>query len=110
MASRSEAVQTQIDTFKSIILLSTRYPGLRKFFVEDSLSERITHWSASLKAWMRPMDERTQEWESTLSLAMFCLLDNTLAALVEGTKPSLLGRTNESNSGCVDLLLFQFYS
>ena len=59
---------------------------------------------------MRPMDERTQEWESTLRLAMFCLLDNTLVALVEGTKPSLLGRTNESNSGCVDLLLFQFYS
>ena len=59
---------------------------------------------------MRPMDERTQEWESTLRLVIFCLLENTLATLVEGTKPSLLGRMNESNSGCVDLLLFQFYS
>ena len=61
---------------------------------------------------MRPMDhdERAEEWGSTLSLAIFCLLENTLAALVEGTKPSLLGRTNESNSGCIDSLLFQFYS
>ena len=59
---------------------------------------------------MRPMDECTVEWESTRSLAAFCLLENTLAAIVEGTKPSLLGRTNESNSGCVDLLLFQFHS
>ena len=97
-------------SFKSIILLSTRCPGLRKFFVEYTLPERISQPNASLE--MRPMDhdERTPEWGSTLSLAIFRLLENTLAALVEETKPSLLGGMNELNSGCVDSLLFQFYS
>ena len=42
------------------------------------------------------MDESTPEWESTLSLVIFCLLEKTLAELLEGTKPSLLGRTTYS--------------
>ena len=42
------------------------------------------------------MDESTPEWESTLSLVIFCLSEKTLAALLEGTKPSLLGRTTYS--------------
>ena len=56
---------------------------------------------------MRPMDERTAEWESAFGLVIFCLSEKTLAVLLEGTKPSLLGRTNEPH---VDLLLSQFYS
>ena len=56
---------------------------------------------------MRPMDGRTAEWESALSLVILCLSEKTLAALLEGTKPSLLGRTNEPH---VDLLLSQFHS
>ena len=42
------------------------------------------------------MDESTPEWESTLSLVISCLSEKTLAALLEGTKPSLLGRTTYS--------------
>ena len=42
------------------------------------------------------MDESTPEWESTLSLVIFCLSEKTLAALLEGTKPSLLGRMTYS--------------
>ena len=109
--SRSEAVETQIDTFKSMVLLSTRYPGLRQTVVE-CMRSRKTH-SSSIpfeKVWMRPIEEHTPEWKFTLSLAVFCLSGITFAALLEGTKPSLLGGSTESDSGHVDLLLSQFYS
>ena len=107
--SRSEEVKTQIDTFKSTILLSTCYPVLRKIFIECTHSERIS--SASFKeAWTRPMDERILEWEFAFSLVISCLSENTLANLVEGTEPSLLGRTTELDSGHVDLLIPQLYS
>ena len=56
---------------------------------------------------MRPMDECTAEWESAFDLVISCLSEKTLAAPLERTKPSLLGRTTEPH---VDLLLSQFYS
>ena len=59
---------------------------------------------------MRPIEQQTPEWEFTFSLATFCLSGNTFATLLEGTKPSLLGRSTESDSGHVDLLLSQFHS
>ena len=55
---------------------------------------------------MRPMDERTAEWKSAFGLVIPCLSENTLAAIVEGTKPSLLGRTTKPNVG---LLLSQLH-
>lgn len=71
----------------------------------------MSHSTASFEEdWMRPMDERTPEWEFALSLATICLSENTLVALVEGTKPSLLGRTTESDPGHVGLLLSEFRS
>ena len=59
---------------------------------------------------MRPIEQQTPEWEFTFSLATFCLSGYTFATILEGIKPSLLGRSTESDSGPVDMLLSQFYS
>ena len=46
---------------------------------------------------MRPMDERTAEWESAFGLVISCLSEKTLAALLEGTKPIyLVGRPSHT--------------
>ncbi|KAJ7284461.1 hypothetical protein C8J57DRAFT_1669536 [Mycena rebaudengoi] len=84
----SESSQTQLQAFKSIIMLTTRYPGIRRLFLGSKHIQRVgASEETILKLWNRAGEYCGQGWYFMLQLAAACLADQDISAMVEDSPP-----------------------
>ncbi|KAJ7467209.1 hypothetical protein FB451DRAFT_1260509 [Mycena latifolia] len=84
---QSHTIDTQIVTFKMLVAIIPRYPGIRALFHDhkDFRNAPLSH------LWKRDQD-CGKEWIFYRDLVIFCISEGPLTFLVEGTLPSKLGR------------------
>ncbi|GBE89512.1 hypothetical protein SCP_1601740 [Sparassis crispa] len=97
-ACLKESPEVQLDAFKSIISLTTRFPGLRALFVRH-VDTRVDN------LWSVPERNRTHEWEFFRKFAIFCLFPNAIANTLEAVRPRKLGRLLHSSRAVVESLI-----
>ena len=73
------------------MLLTTRYPGLRRFFQHEGTEPTEAPRSTVSQFWARDEGEYTREWKFFLDFAEFCVSRNEAAEIVERKLPSQLG-------------------
>ncbi|KAJ6572088.1 hypothetical protein B0H19DRAFT_1231662 [Mycena capillaripes] len=82
----SETSETQIDTFKSLVMLTTRYPGVRRLFVK---SRKVNNSEEDISAlWDRPHEASSAEWDLYRNFAAACLADGDVCSIVEESEPN----------------------
>ncbi|KAJ6620205.1 hypothetical protein B0H10DRAFT_1102973 [Mycena sp. CBHHK59/15] len=80
----SESSQTQLHTFKSIVMFTTRYPGIRRLFLRCEHVQRVgPSLDAISTLWDRSDASCGQEWDFLLHFAAACVADGALALMVE---------------------------
>ena len=90
---------TQLHAFKNIIMLMTRYPGLRRLFL------RCKHVrQAAPDVWIRIGETYDPKWLFFWRLAARCVWDHDIAPVLEKTLPRELGLICERH-GVIDELL-----
>ncbi|KAJ7273163.1 caspase domain-containing protein [Mycena rebaudengoi] len=83
----SESSQTQLQAFKSIITLTTRYPGIRCLFLGSKHIQRVgVSEETILKLWNRGRESCGQEWDFMFHFAAACLADQDISAMVEDSQ------------------------
>ncbi|KAF7355821.1 hypothetical protein MVEN_00910300 [Mycena venus] len=91
----STTVNTQLMTFKILVAMITRYPGIRRLLHthQDLRRELATDPSLS-SAWKRPYQSCGEEWTFYRNFAVFCISDNAFEStkLMEAELPSTLSR------------------
>ncbi|KAF7333007.1 High osmolarity signaling protein SHO1 [Mycena venus] len=81
----SESAGTQMDAFKSIITLTTLYPGLRRLFLNCGYTQNITLSGDTISSlWVR--DNCGLEWHFWRHFAAACLADNDFSLLLENSR------------------------
>jgi len=88
-AIRSHTVDTQLVTFKMLIAVITRYPGIRRLFYHPKDSGQAI--SSFEKHWTREHQPCGNSWIFYRDYTLHCLSDNEITALVEKELPSKLG-------------------
>jgi hypothetical protein len=102
---RKESFSTQVASFKQIILLTTRYPRLRLFFLRFQDFEDIAYCEdAILAIWKREQDPQSQQWHFLSKLAAASIVNGEIATLIETISPGELAVIDE-NGGVIDYLL-----
>ncbi|KAJ7675990.1 hypothetical protein DFH06DRAFT_1318133 [Mycena polygramma] len=103
---KSKTVNTQRETFKMLVVVITRYPGIRHLFRthEDLKSASVTDPHLG-SLWKRDQwcDE---DWQFHRDFAVFCISDSDVTKLVEAEPPSKLSRlpTLEGNDNLVPIV------
>ncbi|KAJ7467202.1 hypothetical protein FB451DRAFT_1561079 [Mycena latifolia] len=87
---QSHTVDTQLVTFKMLVAIIPRYPGLRVLFY-DHKDFRDASLSHPEHLWKRDQD-CGREWTFYRDFVVFCISEGPLTVLVEGRLPSELGR------------------
>jgi hypothetical protein len=109
MSNRSESPLTQAQAFKSIMMLTTRYPGLRRLFNRHLLERGVEDSPMAIASlWMRPGDEVSLEWQFLLKFTAFCISKSEVSDLLEEVQPSELGSLRQRRLGIVERLLVLF--
>jgi hypothetical protein len=87
---RSYSIDTQLVTFKILVAIITRYPGLRQHFYDHKDLRNNENQSGIdfENLWRRQLQSCGEEWNFYRDLAAFCISENDLAKLVEADKPS----------------------
>ncbi|KAF7333883.1 Non-specific serine/threonine protein kinase [Mycena venus] len=87
---KSYSIDTQLVTFKILIAMITRYPGLRRHFCDHKDLRNSENQSGTdfENLWRRHLQSCGEEWNFYRELAAFCISENDLAKLVEADKPS----------------------
>ena len=99
---------TQIDTFRNIILLTTRYPGLRRIFIQSLDTAKVADLpDAICELWRSPEHHYDKQSRFSLEFAAHCLARHNPIELEE-IRPSDLGRTCKEGLGVVDRLLVRY--
>lgn len=106
----SELPETQLLAFRSIVMLTTRYLGLRWLFIEHLKSDSAPRPSQSdlSNLWRK---DRTayvdREWDFFLKYAAYCVSapDDSVTGIAETYKPSDLGLVRHCGSLCVSDIL-----
>ncbi|KAJ7221285.1 hypothetical protein GGX14DRAFT_388474 [Mycena pura] len=96
----STTVDTQLMTFKILISVITRYPGVRSIFWTHKALKKVskTDPSSLSSLWDRPYQSCTEEWVFYRDLAAFSLSQSHLTKLVEDELPSKLSRVELDDS------------
>ncbi|KAF8800987.1 hypothetical protein BYT27DRAFT_7148106 [Phlegmacium glaucopus] len=87
---KSHTVDTQLVTFKIIVAVVTRYPGIRRLFYQPECSEQVL--STFKENWTRLHQDCGGRWTFYRDYTLHCLSDSEPTALVEKELPSELGR------------------
>ncbi|KAJ7624280.1 hypothetical protein DFH06DRAFT_1305162 [Mycena polygramma] len=91
--SQSSTVATQRVTFRIVIAVTTRYPGVRHLFNRhQDLKEASETDPPFHLLWSRPHQACDDEWSFYRDFAIFCISENNLTHLVEAEPPSKLSR------------------
>ena len=85
---RSETPITQLQAFRSILSLITRYPGLRRIYVTQYADDvkNVTYIVPPVH-----IEQNAEEWNFWHSVVSACLNDTTISSTVENTPPGKLG-------------------
>ncbi|KAJ7048150.1 hypothetical protein C8F01DRAFT_157602 [Mycena amicta] len=85
----SESALTQIDAFEAIMVLTTRYPGLRAVFLSSKQLEfKDLTKETLINIWCRgDLFGQTPDFVWYLHLAATCLADSSISLMVEETLP-----------------------
>jgi hypothetical protein len=103
--SRIESPVTQLQTFKSLVMLTTRYPGLRRLFLRFENVRRATTHVAIADLWKRADGLCTLEWHYFRQFAASCLSDGDISITLEEIPPRELGCVCSDERGAIDKLL-----
>ncbi|KAJ7113900.1 hypothetical protein C8R44DRAFT_229320 [Mycena epipterygia] len=88
----SESSGTQLQAFKSLVALITRYPGVRRIFLGcESLRNAGKHESDIAVLWDRPDDIGGEQWHFHRNFAAACLADLHISSMIEDIPPQSLG-------------------
>ena len=87
---RSHTVSTQLVTFKMLVAIITRYPGIRRLFYHPKDCGQVL--STFKEDWIRAHHNCGEGWNFYMNYTLHCLSDSELTALVEKELPSQLGR------------------
>ncbi|KAJ7499915.1 hypothetical protein FB451DRAFT_47485 [Mycena latifolia] len=83
-ALSTESIGTQIDAFRSLITLTTKYPGLRHLFVECRYVRGIEITEDTISAlWDRSRDSCGQDWDFLRKFAAACIADVDISGILE---------------------------
>jgi hypothetical protein len=83
---KSESVSTQLQASKALIMLITRYPGLRCFFRQCKHIQSVEFYEENIVALWDPSGDRTTSDVKTLNFLRFaaaCVTDADAAIMVE---------------------------
>ncbi|KDR66881.1 hypothetical protein GALMADRAFT_1135259 [Galerina marginata CBS 339.88] len=99
-----ETFSSQLQALNSIVMLATRYPGLRRLFAQ-SCHTPLTQKSL-FASWRRIGEscDSNPQFVFYQKFAAFCLIDNHLVREVEDTLPSQLGGVGAINNAIETLL------
>jgi hypothetical protein len=101
---REESLSTQLDAFKSIVMLTTRYPYLRHFFITCKHINRVGNSHNAISSlWMRA-EGNDEDSVFMLKYAAFCVSDNAIAIQVEKIDPVRLGCVRKRQLSVVEKL------
>jgi hypothetical protein len=104
-SSRASCV-SQIQAFKGIINLTTRYLGLRRLFVESPhINDHVQSYAKISGLWERHGEELPRGGTFVFQFAAFCIASNDATMAVEAVVPSQLGRTSNVQRTTVESLL-----
>lgn len=90
----SELPETQLSAFKGIVMLTTRYIGMRSLFIELLPSKKGTpppSQSDLARSWRQDSPDE-KEYNFFLNYAAYCIVGpDTITVIVESLKPSSFG-------------------
>ncbi|KAJ7440310.1 hypothetical protein B0H11DRAFT_2292982, partial [Mycena galericulata] len=93
-------VNTQLITFKILVAMITRYPGVRRTLHADKELRRVSATDPSLcSVWKRPHQDCGEEWSFYRDFVVFCMSNDAfqLTKLVETEPPHRLSRITLAN-------------
>jgi hypothetical protein len=107
-ARPSESLSTQLQAFKSIIMLTTRFPCLRRLFLTYKHTKSVGDSPDAIsRIWMR-VDDCDRESVFLLKYAAFSVSNNPIAARVEKVSPRKLGCVYTGKLSIVEWLMLIF--
>ncbi|KAF7369323.1 hypothetical protein MVEN_00260600 [Mycena venus] len=95
----SESKSTQFQTSQALVMLITRFPGLRSYFLECKHIRRAGISEQNIVALWHPTCDETDPDDKTLdflSFAAACVADGNIAGILEGTPFQLWCVTDDS--------------
>lgn len=101
ITGRSHTVDTQLVTFRILVAVITRYPGIRHLFYHPKGSEQML--STFKKNWTRAHQDCGDSWTFYRDYTLHCLSDSKLTALVEEKLPSKFACLLEDSCGRVPI-------
>ncbi|KAJ7118146.1 hypothetical protein C8R44DRAFT_738098 [Mycena epipterygia] len=96
----SETSSTQLEAFKCLVALTTRYPGLRCIFLDrESFQIAGNHESNIALLWDRPDGICGDQWHFHRNFAAACTADMDISSMVEDSLIQSLGSVLEQCTG-----------
>ncbi|KAJ6605597.1 hypothetical protein DFH09DRAFT_204846 [Mycena vulgaris] len=92
-----ETLTTQLEAFKSLITVITRYPGTRMILLDSKPPAGEEGDIAGL--WDHPSEVCDREWAFHRKFAAACLADRDISSVVEAVEPQQLGSVSEHLAG-----------
>ncbi len=90
-------------------MLTTRYPGLRRIFVQSpNINEVAGSPDAICELWRSTEYDYDKTSRFILEFAAHCLATSDINTDLEGIRPSRLGCTYEEGLGVVDRLMVRY--
>ncbi|KAJ6568260.1 hypothetical protein DFH09DRAFT_432837 [Mycena vulgaris] len=99
-----ETAKTQVQAFKNILTIVTRYPGTQALFLKSKHLGHGRNTEAAVSAlWTRADDTHTRDWDFYCGLAAVCLSDTDISSILGNLPPRFLGCTS-AESGALGVL------
>ncbi|KAF7344971.1 hypothetical protein MVEN_01659800 [Mycena venus] len=106
----TESANVQLQAFKHILELVALFPGLRRLFLHTKCLANAMSIDSFSALWERLTGSPDQEWTFWKTLAVTCLTDTTITALVEGSTISDLCNCRENELSVIEQLLIEHES
>ncbi|KAJ7104865.1 hypothetical protein C8R44DRAFT_886895 [Mycena epipterygia] len=96
----SESSAMQLEAFKSLVALTTRYPGSRRVFLDcECLKDVGTQENDIALLWDRPVDLCEEQWHFHRNFSAACVADLDIHAMIEDIPPRSLGSVLDQSAG-----------
>jgi hypothetical protein len=105
---RSETVGSQIQAFKSVVTIVTRYHSTRELFLKSKHLRRAGNTEALISAvWARADDTQPHEWDYYCRFAAACLSEQHISLILGNISPRYFGSidTESGNLSVIERLL-----
>ncbi|KAJ7448364.1 hypothetical protein FB451DRAFT_1567286 [Mycena latifolia] len=103
-----ESARTQLQAFKSVVKIITRYPGTRTLLLKAKHFDRPGYSQTTLAAlWARADESSLPDWDFHSKFAAACLADQDISGILAGTSCHALGSVQNASGGLpvIDRLL-----